>query len=451
MARKSRRCRALTWLGGALDGWPALPLSIALLSSCQEGPNLSNQVDGEESFDVGEIPADGPKLGAVADVARVYERPSRSAKKIGYLHAGALVARSEESFENEECTTGWYAVRPRGFVCSEKSVTVDLEHPTLQAMALGPKLDQDLPYTYARSTKVTALFERAEGQGVEQSGRLKTRSGMAIVGAWTAPDESREPQRLGLMMNGQFVRAADLRESKPSEFSGVELGAEQDLPFAFVVKRGVRAWALEGQTPQKATELTYHEKLPLTGRFRTVQGERFWAVADGRWVRHRDVTAIRRRHELPDFVHDGLRWVDVSVITGTAVFYEGKKPVFATLVSVGRDRLGDPKTTASTERGTFEIVGKQITYRDHNPVEGSGSYLLYDVPWVLELSNGQLIQGSYWHDRFGIEHTDGNVHLSPKDAARLFRWATPQLPEGWHGVRVASEGAEHATKVLIRK
>src|SRR5690606_30672791 len=107
----------------------------------------------------------------------------------------------------------------------------------------------------------------------------------------------------------------------------------------------------------------YHEKLRLTGRFRTIEGLRFWATENGLWVRHKDVTVVRRRHELPEFASDGQKWLDVSIVTGTLVAYEGTKPVFATLVSVGRDRLGDPETTASTARGTFRVLQKHITRR----------------------------------------------------------------------------------------
>ncbi len=42
------------------------------------------------------------------------------------------------------------------------------------------------------------------------------------------------------------------------------------------------------------------------------------------------------------------------------------------------------------------------------------------------------------------------VHLSPGDASLLFRWATPELPEGWHSVRRWDEGAaETAPKTLV--
>jgi len=42
------------------------------------------------------------------------------------------------------------------------------------------------------------------------------------------------------------------------------------------------------------------------------------------------------------------------------VLYEGKKPVYATLISSGRDGMKDPKTTLSTPMGTFRLRSKHI-------------------------------------------------------------------------------------------
>ncbi len=425
-------------------------LTLGVLAACNKGPELSKPGEEGGFVDLGEVPENGPKLGAVADVTYVFAEPKSGAEKVGYLHAGALVPRSEESIKNDGCKAGWYKVRPRGYVCTDKSATTNLKHPTLAAMALPPDLGKPLPYTYARTTNVTSLFERKSGDAVEQTGRLAKSAGMAIVGSWTAPDESKEPQRLGLLMNGQFVRAEDLRAAEASSFEGTALGPESELPLGFVVKRGIRTWKLEGGTPEADEYLEYHQKLVLTGRFRTLGEERFWALSDGAWVRHRDVTVVRERNDFPDFVKEGQRWIDISIITGTAVLYVGKKPVYATLVSVGRDRVGDPKETASTELGTFEVVAKHVTMREKNPKERKDSYAVYDVPWVLELSNGQLVGGAFWHDRFGIEDTDGDVQLSPKDAQYLFKWATPEVPSGWHSVR-GDKNAPEKTLVNVRK
>ena len=421
----------------------ALGLVLLALTGCDKGPALSSTTKGDteilETPDLGEL---DPKtrLGALLDEVPIYAAASPKSPVVGFLHAGGTVPRSGRAHENELCVAGWYAIAPRGYVCSEKGATTNLSHPTLSAMALGPRLDQPLPYVYARTSKVTAVYKRSLNKGVELSGRLAKSTVMAIVGSWTAPDESHEPQRLGLRMDGQFVRADDLEPALGSTFRGITLESKQDLSLGFVVRRGVRLFSLEGDVPEKKGELAYHDSMRLSGRFRTTDGEKFYERSDGAWVHHKDITLVQARGELPEFATGNQKWIDISVITGTLVAYEGNVPVFATLVSVGRDRLGDPETTASTARGTFRVVEKHITRR----ARPSEELALEDAPWAMKLESGQWLTASPRHDRFGIEHTDGDIEVSPADGAYLFAWATPNVPSGWHGVAV-----DPATETLV--
>lgn len=438
----------------ALFRTTTLGLSVAVLTSascfsgCSKGPALSGTVSEEtaamETPSLGE-PSPDLLLGALADEVPVYAAAHPKAPVLGLLHAGATVPRSKRTHENEHCVAGWYAIAPHGYVCTETAATTNLTHPTLLAMALPPRLDQSLPYVYARTSKVTAVYKRSLNKGVELSGRLAKNTVMAIVGSWTAPDESREPQRLGLRLDGQFVRADDLEPAAGSSFRGVTLSAEAGLPLAFVVRRGVRLYSLDGDAPEKKAELAYHDMMHLAGRFRTVQGERYYERTDGAWVRHKDITLLQARSELPEFATGSQKWVDISIITGTLVAYEGTTPVYTTLVSVGRDRLGDPESTASTARGTFRVTEKHITRRRAE----SDDVALLDAPWAMKLESGQWLTASPRHDRFGIEHTDGDIELSPADGAHLFRWAGPAVPPSWHSVSV--DPASETLIVNVRK
>jgi hypothetical protein len=406
-------------------------------------------------------PENGPKLASIADLTPVLERPAANANRIGYLHAGDRVSRAAEPYSREDCADGWFPVRPAGFVCATGSATTDLRHPTLAAMAIQPLLDQPLPYTYARTITETALYERdgAHENTVREIGKLKRRAGMAVVGSWTAAVLGNAPERLALLTNGKFVKAADLEAATASDFHGVELGEKQTLPLAFVVKHGVRDFKLDGEDAEQGRDLDVHAHLDLTGKFRTAHGEKFWALSNGRWVRHKDVTTVLARNVFPDFAVEGQKWLDVSVVMGTLVAYEGKRPFLATLVSVGRDAqpaatidvaAGDvPPPAAAFGLGTFEVRAKHITLVGADPFALRESYQLYDVPWVFELSSGRLAYGAYWHDRFGVEHGSGGIELSPADAARLFQWLTPSVPDGWHGVSTLH--GEAKTLVVIRK
>lgn len=428
-----------------------LGTSLALGSACQKGPRLSKHSSEGPGFEAPSLgPIDADRLGVITDEAPVYAGVSKEAPRLGFLHAGSQLPRSKKSLETADCAKGWYAVAPRGYVCSEQGISLNLEHPTLKAMALRPELEKTLPYVYGKVVQTAPLYEkvsvgRAPDASVKVAGRLSRGTGLAIVGSWTAPDESKEPLFLGLRMNGQFVATKDLSPAPESRFQGVRIGEGSSLPIGFAVRRGIAAFRMTDEGPKKLRELDYHEQLPLTGRYRTVSGSQFWAIDENVWVRNQDITAIHKRGELPEFAQGDQKWIDISVITGILVLYEGARPVYATLASVGRDRLGDPKLTASTERGAFRVISKQITRRE----SPNRSATLEDAPWALELENGQWLSASPLHDRFGIEHTDGDIEVSPADGAFIWAWATPVLPPGWHGVHARDD--EPSTIVNIRK
>ena len=63
-------------------------------------------------------------------------------------------------------------------------------------------------------------------------------------------------------------------------------------------------------------------------------------------------------------------------------------------------------------------------------------YEVSAVPWAVRFADGFFIHGVYWHDGFGGPRSHGCVNVSPKDAAFLFDWVTPTVPEGWSEVEV---------------
>jgi len=433
-----------------------LALLFGVVSSCgSHGGSPLSKLDGDAAIpDVTPPPENGPKLGAIANATPVLERPTSDGRWLGALHAGALLPRSTTALrKSKDCDAGYYPVFPRGVVCLNQGATLDLAHPTLAAMAIQPALDQPLPYTYGRVRKDSALYERDPGRpdGVREAQKLPRGSAMAVVGSWTARVGDGDPERFGLLTNGRFVRASELEAARGSSFSGYAVDAEHELPVAFVVKRGISNFKIEGDRATKAGSLDYHQTLPLSGRFRSVSGSKLWAVDDTRWLREQDVTIVHKRTRFPDFVRDGQRWLDVGVILGTLVAYEGKKPVFATLVSTGRDRTSEVvsgETPAITKLGTFEVVAKHVTLLSAPPERAGEHYHVFDLPWVLELSSGQALLGAYWHDRFGIERGPGDIALSPSDAQRVFQFATPDLPKAWHA---AAANPNDKTLVVVHK
>jgi len=448
----------------------ALPCALLLgAAACDGGAKTPALSRSEEVVRNAPIPPENaPKLGIVSELVHVREFTDDKAPSVGALRAGARVPRSNEPVSRAGCAGGWYAIRPRGFVCVGVEATLDLNHPTLAAMALQPNVDAALPYTYARTRGETPLFERVPGQedAVREVGKLHRRAGMAVVGSWRAKEPNGNESRLALLTDGHFVRAAELEAAKGSDFVGVELGKNAELPIAFVVKRGVRTFTLNGNEADKGDLVEYHSELPLSGRFRSLGSVKYWAFdgaalgsaahkGDELWVRHQDVTVVQKRTIFPDFVKDETRWLDVSVSTGTLVAYAGKRAVFVTLLSVARElgeAGGDVQPVSDGPRpiplGAFEVKQKALTFVGKDPAGFGESFEVADAPWALELSSGQLLHGAYWHDRFGIEHGAGSFALSPADAARVFRFVGPELPSGWHAVTAP---LHQGTPVVIRK
>lgn len=485
------------------------------------GPLAKAEPSDEALASVPVPPADGPRLFALLPDTPVLERPSVSARKLGALRVGSSVARSAEPYARSECAGGWYAVRPRGFVCAGAGASVD---PTVAARGLpaAPALDRALPYRYARArSENVPLYARppsaaeqlaAEpdlrkilgrgddrdalgaaandvpldarsvptgppvllpgGEGIAEgkrtaasffhfdveaaapafapaaenvkAGGLRKGSGVALGGS-LALDAGSGARRFGVTADGKLVPLDRLKPLLGPTWHGMDL-EKLGLPVAFVHKAGVHAFSFaKGKATKHEDEVERRSALALTGKFRTVEGVRYEETRDGEWMRAQDLVMVVKRHKFPDFARGQQKWLDVSVANQTLTAYEGTKPVYATLVSTGRDQLKDPATTASTARGTFKVLEKHVT-RALDPREVQGAFDVADAPWVMEFQPGHALAGMYWGDGTGEAQTFHAVGMTPIDARRVWGWADPQLPEGWHAVTGGDEG----TIVVVR-
>lgn len=432
----------------------ALPLSVLVLpllaTACGRGSGASgmalSKVDGRPLPEVAVPAADGPRLGAIAKVTPVYERPEPGAAPLGFLQAGAQVARAEKPYGKDGCPGGFFPVRPRGFVCLDQGATLDMAHPALAALGVPPKLDQPLPYSYARAKTLANVYELVPGGGTRVVASMPKGSTFAFVRSTKANDASGKPTSMTLLPDGRLVDVADTVLVKPSAFHGRELADPKAPPIAFIVKDGIVPVRFSQGKMERMPPLARLAPISLTGKFRSKGTEKYWALEDGSYVRARDIVIASRRETFPEFVRDGTKWIDVSVIAGTMVLYEGRKPVYATLVSVGEGKLAGPQTT---KQGSFAITSKQVTAARSAPNAFDGAVEARDVPWAMELASGQMIHGALWHERFGIDHGPGNLQLSPEDAAFVWKWVDVEVPEGWHGA-TAQNAEGKGTTVLVR-
>jgi hypothetical protein len=168
-----------------------------------------------------------------------------------------------------------------------------------------------------------------------------------------------------------------------------------------------------------------------------VSGVRYLEAKDGTMLRDDQVVHIDPMKRAPGW--SDRKWIDISILHQSLVAYEGKKPVFVTLVSTGIDGLGDPKKTHSTIQGTFLIHTKHISVTMDGDDVGD-AFDLRDVPFVQYFTEGFAIHGAYWHDDFGLPRSHGCVNVAPLDAAWLFEWTDPEVPAMWHAALTLKKG-----------
>ena len=305
-------------------------------------------------------------------------------------------------------------------------------------------------------------------QGAIFANRVRRHTGIAFIGAFQAPPEFGS-RRFAVTVDMRLLPIDKVKPEVASAFHGVELAGDLTLPVAFArpcnpnakgtPRPCVHTYRDDDGTLKKNPEiLATRQFLALTGIQRRTKGERFLQTKAGTWVRARDVGVAVVPMDWPQAATRGEKWIDVSIEDQTLTLWEGKKPVFVTLVSTGQDGMEDPKTSKATPRGLFRIKSKHITTtmdsNERSAVSGgaapdahagesetgedkhAGGFELRDVPYVQYFQDGYAIHAAYWHDHFGLARSHGCINLAPIDAARVFRFTDPPVPEGWHGTNV---------------
>jgi lipoprotein-anchoring transpeptidase ErfK/SrfK len=291
----------------------------------------------------------------------------------------------------------------------------------------------------------------------------------------------------------------------------VELGEGLTLPLAFVRSQAARSYKISKGKLSGADTLEYRSAFGLNGTQRTVEGAKYYRTLDKHWLAAQDVGLAVAPATWPEDAEKGKKWLEISITNQTLVLWEGKKPVYATLVSTGQAGLDDPKHTTATVRGAFRIRNKHISAmmdsnesssvggraattaqssgKGSSPAEdaekgrgkggkgkaeakgphgekiiprkgdgeygvtkrrGEGTFQLRDVPYIQYFESGYALHAAYWHDVFGTPRSHGCVNLAPVDAHRIFMWTDPPVPEGWHGINAGEDNGE-GTLVVIHE
>jgi lipoprotein-anchoring transpeptidase ErfK/SrfK len=312
--------------------------------------------------------------------------------------------------------------------------------------------------------------------------RVRRHTGLAFLGSFPTGEDS-FGRRFAVTTDLRLVPATKLKPDTASPFHGIAVHSVDELPFAWVRTKEAHVYrfASDQDEPEKTgDELPRRSTTKLSGKTRKVGDVTYRETADGKWLKGTEVGAALVPTEWPKAATDGEKWIDISIENQVLVAWQGKTPIYATLVSTGQDGMGDPLTTKSTIRGTFRIREKHVTTTmdsngkasegessttasadkpeksDRDPREGKtvrrgqGTFELRDVPWVQYFAAGFALHTAYWHDVFGIARSHGCVNLSPIDGHFLFGWTDPAVPTGWHGVESGSDTAPGTTVVIHR-
>jgi L,D-transpeptidase catalytic domain len=387
--------------------------------------------------------------------------------------------------------------------------------PTLSEIELfgGKTAAGPIPFWLDGGRKIPNVSGYSVPEYAYFADRVRRKTGLSFVDAFDTEDEGVHRQ-FAVSVDMRLIPISKLKPDSASPFHGMEINEKTPLPLGWVNKTDVTTYKLiKGKDEARPAEaIPRRAVVPLSGNVRIKAGGRFYQTARDKtvWLRAEDIGVVDKPQVWPDFADKGEKWIDVSIAQQVLVLYEGRKPVYATLVSTGRDKLGDPKETLSTLRGTFRLQSKHIAAamdseenssvsggsRGHGAklsanadetterlkkAEASGSSLnaedkrrlaninkgrdpeygitmrrgssdfeLRDVPWIQYFASGYALHGAYWHDVFGIARSHGCINLAPIDARYVFQWTDPPIPKGWHGINVGADMGE-GTGVVVRE
>lgn len=448
----------------------------------------------------------------------IWRTPSRrrpAHDRLGYLRVGqALALRQAAPVRGVGCRRGFYAVEPRGYVCLDRTATLDASSRFERGMRLARPSSAPLPFRYALSNGAPMYrrlptpreWRRAErwfgkpgsfkplswghrGHAELARARAVRPSGgvpffLAGGGSIRNPNPRKLVRRIIpdgstlsytrafaydgrtwlLSADGTLVPADRVRPYRVSGFHGTELGHGVSLPIAWIRGHVARAYLRVSGVGFQAAEpswpvRTFVELDPRLGPVAD-HGRRYLATRrrDSRgarlWIAERDATPVRRRARRPWGVGASEKWLVVSITRGTLVAYVGLTPVFTTLASPGRGgvplRGHNPVKWSTTPLGLFHVLFKLRAAIMSPDAKEPRRSWLADVPDIQYFDRPFALHVAYWHDNFGEPMSDGCVNLSPEDGKRLFEWTLPAVPKGWGGA-IAGGGNPMGTAILIAR
>jgi len=237
---------------------------------------------------------------------------------------------------------------------------------------------------------------------------------------------------------GLVTPSANFWQTEGSDFQGVEIDGEKiQLPLGWVYggRESTTTYEIDTETnaiKPKGSKKKF-ELVELEYNFHRIGNIDYFQMKDGDWIRayHVRVTTPGKR---PAEVGPNERWLDVDISEQTLVVFEGDRPVYATLMSSGKESKVKEKDH-STPRGMWRVREKHVvaTMDGDGSAAGDMPYSIEDVPYIMYFHKSYATHGAFWHRNYGVQMSHGCINLAPLDAKWVFFYADPQLPPGFHG------------------
>lgn len=326
------------------------------------------------------------------------------------------------------CPGRWYNIGALAWVCSDN---VDLS-PEARSPSLLPAPGPDgLPFRYyfvgPNGATAYPTFEHAGDEAPDQT----------LEKGWSLPivEQRRKGGELwGRSRAGKWINMSELGLSRPLAFKGTEI-VNGNLVVGWVTADTAPTFADASGTKRASETLVRFQPVRIFDEKR--QGGLLYlrVSEDGaapQWVRATHIarpTLAAPPGEVTG-AELGERWIDVELSSQTLTAYEGKVPVFSTLVSTGKGARG---TDTATPPGVHRIWVKLFTTPMANleKPDVEHYYSIEDVPYVQFFDKGVALHAAFWHRNLGRVQSHGCVNLAPLDAERLFHFTGPHLPNGW--------------------
>jgi len=404
-------------------------LLVAAVSFGWAQPVAAERLTGQTAAPA---PSWARSIEVIDDGAPVMLEPSSESRRRGTVGAGTRLGFTRRVF-GEGCSTGvWYQTRDELFICEG--------HVQPSPASPGPKVDEwagkgaRLPQRYAfiRFDGTRAYAHPSDYFRNDYTEALGKSFGIVITGEQVYEGVAFVRTRRHLWIERGSVHFVD-----GSAFSGEKLAPGEPLDVAWVSLKPAKVH--ERPQGRVIKRLSRHSVVHIDA----TKGA--WTkLAGGGWIRTTDL-ARAKRMEPPEGVGPTDRWIDVDIEQQVLVAYEGPTPMFATLVSTGKNTK-----QSETPLGVFETWVK-LAYSDMDDIERTDipkNYSIQDVPWVQFFKGSYGFHAAFWHNDFGHRRSHGCINLSPTDARYLFQFTQPVLPPGWNAILPIPE--DHPTKVQVR-